>query len=70
MNRLWQALEQICGLSTSRLCWQQHLEDRDLRRYELHVATNQLAQILPVIGNPHEWLEVSEFEDGVFEGYN
>lgn len=70
MNRLWQALEQICGLSTSRLCWQQHLEDRDLGLYELLVATNQLAQILPVIGNPHEWLEVSEFEDGVFEGYN
>lgn len=30
----------------------------------------QLAEILPVIGNPYEWLEASAFEDGVFEGYN
>jgi hypothetical protein len=70
MNRLWQALEQICGLSTSRVCWQQYLEDEDLGRYELLAATSQLAQILPVIGNTYEWLEVSEFEEGVFEGYN
>ena len=75
MNRFWLALERVWGLSTSRLCWQQRLGDvdhrnADLGRYELLVATNQLAKTLPVIGNPYEWLEVSEFEDGVFEGYN
>lgn len=70
MNRFWLALEQIWGLSTSRMCWQQHLGDDDLGRYELLVATNQLATILPVIGRPHEWLEVTEFEEGVFEGHN
>jgi len=70
MNRFWLALERVWGMSTSRLCWQQHLSDDDLGRYEFLVATNQLAEILPVIGNPYEWLEVSEIEDGVFEGYN
>ncbi len=75
MNRFWLALEKVWGLSTSRLSWQQHLGDADhsnvdLGRCELLVATSQLAKILPVIGNPYEWLEVSEFEDGVFEGYN
>ena len=75
MNRFWLALERVWGLSTSRLCWQQHLGDEnhsnvELGQYELLVATNQLAKTLPVIGNPYEWLEVSEFEDGVFEGYN
>ncbi len=34
------------------------------------MATNQLAKTLPVIGNPYEWLDVAEFEDGVLEGYN
>ncbi len=75
MNRFWLALERIWGLSTSRLCWQKHLDDEnhqnvDLGRYELLVATNQLAKTLPVIGNPYEWLDVPEFEDDVFEGYN
>lgn len=75
MNRFWLALERVWGLSTSRLCWQQHLDDEnhqnvDLGRYELLVATNQLAKTLPVIGNPYEWLDVAEFEDGIFEGYN
>jgi hypothetical protein len=70
MNRFWLALEQFWGLSTSRLSWQLHLDDAEITRYELLVATNQLATILPVVGNSHEWLEVSEFEEGVFEGYN
>ena len=70
MNRFWLALERVWGLSTSRMCWQTHLGEEDLGRYELLVATNQLAEILPVTGNSYEWLEVSEFEDGVFEGYN
>ncbi len=64
MNRFWLALERVWGLSASRLCWQQHLGDEnhqnvDLGRYELLVATNQLAKTLPVIGNPYEWLDVA-----------
>ena len=75
MNQFWLALERVWGLSTSRMCWQQHLGEEDhsnvdLGRYELLVATSQLAEILPVTGNSYEWLEVSEIEDGVFEGYN
>ncbi len=74
MNRFWLALNEVWGLSTSRLCWQQHLDDEnhhnvDFGRYELLVQTNQLAKTLPVIGNPYEWLDVAEFEDGFFEGY-
>ena len=70
MSQLWHALEQIWGLSTSRLCWQLRLGDEEIGQHDLLVATQQLANTLPVAGKPYEWLEVSEFEDGVFEGYN
>lgn len=70
MSQLWHALEQIWGLSTSRLCWQLRLGDDEIGQHDLLVPTKQLANTLPVAGKPYEWLEVSEFEDGVFEGYN
>ncbi len=70
MSQLWQVLEQFWGLSTSRLSWQLMLGDEEIGQHDLLVPTQQLANTLPVAGKPYEWLEVSEFGDGVFEGYN
>lgn len=70
MSQLWLALEQFWGMSASRLSWHLRLGDEEIGQQDLLIPTRQLANTLPVADKPYEWLEVSEFEDGVFEGYN
>ena len=70
MSRLWQVLEQIFGTTASHTSWQLMLgEDYEVER-DMLLATDRLSVSLPVSGRPYERIEVREFDDGVFEGYN
>lgn len=70
MSQPWQALESLNDVATSHLSWRLLLGDSFDSNRDLLVPINELAAALPVPGRPYEWLEVSEFEEGVFEGYN
>ena len=70
LSQPWQALESLNDVATSHLSWRLLLGDSFDSNRELLVPINELAAALPVPGRPYEWLEVSEFEEGVFEGYN
>ena len=70
MSQPWQALETLNDVATSHLSWRLLLGDSFDCNRDLLVPINELAAALPVPGRPYEWLEVSEFEEGVFEGYN
>jgi hypothetical protein len=68
MSQPWQAIEQLDDVATSHLSWRLLLAF-DLH-YDLLVPIKGLAALLPISGRPHEWLEIVEVDDGVFEGYN
>jgi hypothetical protein len=70
MSQLWQALESLNDVATSHLSWRLLLGDSFDCNRDLLVPIKELAAALPVPGRPYEWLEVSEFEEGVYEGYN
>jgi hypothetical protein len=70
MSQLWHALEKLNDVTTSHLSWRLLLGDDFESNRELLMPIEKLAAALPVPDRPYEWLEVSEFEEGVFEGYN
>jgi hypothetical protein len=70
MSQLWQALEALNDVATSHLSWRLLLGESFEENRDLLVPINELAAALPVPNRPYEWLEISEFEEGVFEGYN
>jgi hypothetical protein len=70
MNQLWRALEQLNDVATSNFSWRLMLGDAFDSHCDLLVPIKSLAAALPVPNRPHEWLEVVEVDDGVFEGYD
>ena len=70
MSQHWQAIEQLDDVATSHLSWRLLLGDAFDLHYDLLVPIKGLAASLPIPGRPHEWLEIVEVDDGVFEGYN
>ena len=70
MCQPWRSLEQLDDVATSHLSWRLLLADAYESNRDFLLPIQQLAAGLPVPGRPYEWLEVCEFEEGVFEGYN
>jgi hypothetical protein len=70
MSQPWQALESLNDVATSHLSWRLLLGDSFDCNRDLLVPIKELAAALPVPGRPYEWLEVSEVQEGVLEGYN
>lgn len=70
MCQPWRALETLDDVAASHVSWRLLLGDsyEQIRNFLLPIQ--QLAAALPVPGRPYEWLEVCEFEEGIFEGYN
>lgn len=69
MSQLWHALEKLVDLTTSQRSWRLLLREEFELYREWLLPTNHLAKAIPSLHQPDVLLQISEFEPGVFEGY-